>query len=261
VDGRARDGVAQDGGALEGRVAIVTGGAQGIGLAIATRLAAEGARIVIADLDGEAAALAAGSIQGSSGTDAVGLQCDVVDPDDVAAVVSRAVEAFGGIDVLVNNAGITRDASLKNMTLEQFRLVIDVHLQGTWLGMKEVLPVMKDQGRGGAIINMSSISGKIGNFGQSNYAAAKAGIVAMTKSVAREGAKDGIRVNAIQPGLIDSEMTRAMPAGIFAAKEAEVPMQRAGTPDEVAGVALFLASDLSSYCTGITIEVAGGRHM
>ncbi|HUG85488.1 MAG TPA: 3-oxoacyl-ACP reductase FabG [Euzebya sp.] len=244
-------------GLLDGKVALITGGAQGIGLAIGQRFATEGARLVLADRNREAAIEAAQAIDG----DAIGCGADVVQPDDVAAMVAATLEAYGRIDVLVNNAGITRDASLKNMTLEQFRQVIDVHLQGTWLGMKEVLPRMKSQGQGGAIINMSSISGKVGNFGQSNYAAAKAGIVAMTKSVAREGAKDGIRVNAIQPGLIDSDMTRAMPPDILAATQAEVPMRRAGTPEEVAGVAVFLASDLSSYCTGITIEVAGGRHM
>ncbi|CAN5385289.1 3-oxoacyl-ACP reductase FabG [soil metagenome] len=242
---------------LEGKVALVTGGARGIGLAIAQRFAAEGARLVIADLDQAAAVAAAEGIQG----DAVGFAADVVEPGDVAAMVAVGLEAFDRIDVLVNNAGITRDASLKNMTLQQFRQVIDVHLQGAWLGMKEVLPVMKAQGSGGSIINMSSISGKVGNFGQSNYAAAKAGIVAMTKSVAREGAKAAIRVNAIQPGLIDSDMTRAMPEEVFQAAVEGVPLGRAGSTDEVAGVALFLASDLSSYCTGITIEVAGGRHM
>ncbi|MGI9018235.1 MAG: 3-oxoacyl-ACP reductase FabG [Euzebya sp.] len=249
-------------GLLAGKVALVTGGAQGIGLAVAQRFAAEGARLVLADLDADAAAAAA---QGLAG-EATGCRADVVSDADVAAMIATAVDTFGRLDVLVNNAGITRDASIKNMTIQQFRQVIDVHLQGTWLGMKHALQVMKQQvsdGRatGAAIVNMSSISGKIGNFGQSNYAAAKAGIVGMTKSVAREGAKHAIRVNAIQPGLIDSAMTRAMPPDIFEAKEAEIPMQRAGTPDEVAGVALFLASDLSSYCTGITIEVAGGRHM
>lgn len=244
-------------GLLQGKVALVTGAAQGIGLAVAERFAVEGARLMLADLDGDAAASAAKAIDG----DAAGCEADVVDADAVAGMVNATLERFGRIDVLVNNAGITRDASLAKMTLDQFRQVIDVHLQGTWLGMKEVLPVMKDQGGGGSVVNMSSISGKIGNFGQSNYAAAKAGIVGMTKSVAREGAKHAIRVNAIQPGLIDSAMTRAMPADIFGSKEAEVPMQRAGQPDEVAGVALFLASDLSSYCTGITIEVTGGRHM
>ncbi len=244
-------------GLLDGRVALVTGGAQGIGLAIAERFAAEGARLVLADLDGDAAAAAAAALEG----DAVGVRADVVDSDDVEAAVARATDAFGRFDILVNNAGITRDASLKKMELAQFRQVIDVHLQGCWLGMKHAMAALKAQDEGGSIINMSSISGKVGNFGQSNYAAAKAGIVGMTKSVAREGARSNIRVNAIQPGLIDTAMTQAMPADILAAKEAEIPMGRAGQPDEVAKVALFLASDLSSYCTGITVEVAGGRHM
>jgi 3-oxoacyl-[acyl-carrier protein] reductase len=242
---------------LHGKVALVTGGAQGIGLAIATRFAAEGAAVVVADLDGDAAAEAAAGLGGP----ATGVRADVVSEDDVAAMVAAAVAAHGRLDVLVNNAGITRDASLKSMTLEQFRQVVDVHLQGCWLGMKHAMPVLREQGDGGSIINMSSISAKVGNFGQSNYAAAKAGIVAMTKSVAREGARHAIRVNAIQPGLIDTAMTRAMPPDVLQAAVDGVPLGRPGTTDEVAKVALFLASDLASYCTGITVEVAGGRHM
>ena len=244
-------------GLLDGKVALITGGAQGIGHAVANRFVQEGARVMIADLDGEAAAAAAEALPG----EAAGCAANVVEESDVLSMVDATIDAFGRLDVLVNNAGITRDASLAKMSIEQFRQVIDVHLQGSWLGMRAALPVMKAQGEGGSIVNMSSISGKIGNFGQSNYAAAKAGIIGMTKSVAREGAKHAIRVNAIQPGLIDSAMTQAMPPDIFAAKEADIPMKRAGQPEEVAGVATFLASDLSSYCTGITIEVAGGRHM
>ena len=242
---------------LEGRVALVTGGAQGIGLAIARRFSASGASVVIADLDGDGASSAAVSLERPGS----GVAADVTVDADVAAAVAHAVEVHGRLDVVVNNAGITRDASLKKMTLEQFRQVVDVHLQGCWLGMKHALPAMREQGDGGSIINMSSISGKVGNFGQSNYAAAKAGIVGMTKSVAREGARHAIRVNAIQPGFIDTEMTRAMPDDAWEASLSAIPMQRAGDPDEVAKVALFLASDLASYCTGITIEVAGGRHM
>jgi 3-oxoacyl-[acyl-carrier protein] reductase len=250
-------------GLLQGRVALVTGAAQGIGLAIAQRFAAEGARVVVADLDGDAAASASAGL----GEDvAAAVRADVTREDDVRAAVAAAVDRFERLDVLVNNAGITRDASLGKMTLEHFRQVVDVHLQGCWLGMKHALPVMKAQVRegradGGSIINMSSISGKVGNFGQSNYAAAKAGIVGMTKSVAREGAKDAIRVNAIQPGFIDTAMTQAMPEDARQASISQIPMGRPGRPDEVADVALFLASDLSSYCTGIVVEVAGGRHM
>ena len=244
-------------GLLEGRVALITGGAQGIGLAIAQRFSDEGAQVVIADMREDAAVEAAGTLSG----EATGVRANVIDPEDVTGMFEHAIEAFGRVDVLVNNAGITRDASLKNMTLEEFEQVIDVHLKGTWLGLKEGLARMKAQGEGGSMINMSSISGKVGNFGQSNYAAAKAGIVGMTKSVAREAARANIRVNAIQPGLIATEMTAAMPKEAYEAAEKAIPLGRAGQPDEIAKVALFLASDLSSYCTGITIEVAGGRHM
>ena len=201
-------------GLLEGRVALITGGAQGIGLAIAQRFSDEGAQVVIADMREDAAVEAAGTLSG----EATGVRANVTDPEDVTGMFEHAIEAFGRVDVLVNNAGITRDASLKNMTLEEVEQVIDVHLKGTW-------------------------------------------IVGMTKSVAREAARANIRVNAIQPGLIATEMTAAMPKEAYEAAEKAIPLGRAGQPDEIAKVALFLASDLSSYCTGITIEVAGGRHM
>jgi 3-oxoacyl-[acyl-carrier protein] reductase len=170
------------------------------------------------------------------------------------------VDHFGSLDILVNNAGITRDKSLRNMTLDDFQSVIDVHLRGTWLGVRAAAPVMRAAGSG-AIINMSSMSGKVGNPGQTNYSAAKAGIVGLTKAAAKELARHGIRVNAVQPGLIRTPMTEAMPADVWAAKEAEIPMGRAGEPEEVAKVVLFLASDLSSYLTGGVLEVAGGRLM
>lgn len=246
-----------DGGLLQDKVALITGGAQGIGLAIGQRFSDEGAKVVLADMRADAAVAAAGTLSGEGS----GVGANVTDPENVAAMFDHTIEAFGRVDVLVNNAGITRDASIKNMTLEDFQAVIDVHLKGTWLGLKEAIARMKAQGDGGSIVNMSSISGKVGNFGQSNYAAAKAGIVGMTKSVAREGARAGIRVNAIQPGLIETDMTAAMPADVYAAAEKAIPLGRAGKPDEIAKVATFLASDLASYCTGITIEVAGGRHM
>lgn len=243
-------------GLLDGQVALVTGGAQGLGLAIAERFTAEGATVVVADLDVDAAAAAAAGLDG-----ATSVRANVVDEDDVQAMVDHAVQVHGRLDVLVNNAGITRDKSLGRMTLEMFRQVIDVHLQGTWLGSRAAFAVMREQDGGGAIVNMSSVSGKVGNFGQTNYSAAKAGIVGMTKALAREGARFDIRVNAVMPGLIRSAMTEAMPQDAWDSKLADIPLGRAGEPDEVAGAALFLASDLSSYSTGTVVEVTGGRHI
>ena len=243
---------------LAGRTAIVTGGAQGLGYAIAEVFVAEGARVMLGDLDLERNRAAAEALGGDDAARA--MLCDVTSPAEVDALVTAAVEQFGRLDVMVNNAGITRDATLRKMTEEQFDEVIAVHLKGTWNGTRAAAAVMREQG-GGAIINMSSISGKVGLIGQTNYSAAKAGIVGLTKAAAKELAHLGVRVNAIQPGLIRSAMTEAMPQRIWDAKLAEVPMGRAGEPREVATVALFLASDLSSYMTGTVLEVTGGRHI
>ena len=243
---------------LAGRTAVVTGGAQGLGYAIAEVFIAEGARVVLGDLDLDLTAAAAERLGGSAVAAAV--RCDVTSAADVDALVAAAVEQFGGLDVLVNNAGLTRDATLRKMTEDQFDQVIAVHLKGTWNGTRAAAAVMREQGRG-AIVNMSSISGKVGLIGQTNYSAAKAGIVGLTKAAAKELAHLGVRVNAIAPGLIRSAMTEAMPQRIWDAKLAEVPMGRAGEPAEVATVALFLASDLSSYMTGTVLEVTGGRHI
>ena len=242
---------------LEDRVAVITGGAQGIGLSIARRFVAEGARVVIADLDPEAAEAAAAGLGGER---AVAVRCDVAAEDDVEALVATTVDRFGALDVMVNNAGVTRDATMAKMSLADLRLVLDVHLVGTWLGCRAASAAMRELG-GGAVVNVSSISGKVGNFGQTNYSAAKAGIVGLTKACAKEVARHGIRVNAIQPGLIRTAMTEAMPQRAWDAKMAEIPMARAGEPAEVAAVAAFLSSDLSSYMTGTVLEVTGGRYM
>ena len=242
---------------LQDQVAVVTGAARGIGFAIAERFLAEGATVVVADLDGDAARSAADAL----GKGAEGVAVDVVDEASVEALVDGVVDAHGRLDVLVNNAGITRDGMMHKLSLDDFRAVMEVHLQGTWLCSRAALTHMRTRDGSGAIVNMSSISGKIGNLGQTNYAAAKAGIVGMTKATAREGARFGIRANAIQPGLINTAMTQAMPGEVFESKVADIPLGRAGEPAEVADVALFLASSMSSYVTGITIEVAGGRHM
>jgi 3-oxoacyl-[acyl-carrier protein] reductase len=243
---------------LAGRTAVVTGGAQGLGYAIAEQFVAEGARVILGDLDFDRTRASADALGGSDVARAV--RCDVTSGADVDALVAAAVEEFGSLDVMVNNAGITRDATLRKMTEQQFDEVIAVHLKGTWNGTRAAAAVMREQGSG-AIVNMSSISGKVGLVGQTNYSAAKAGIVGLTKAAAKELAHLGVRVNAIAPGLIRSAMTEAMPQRIWDTKLAEVPMGRAGEPREVAAVALFLASDLSSYMTGTVLEVTGGRHI
>ena len=241
---------------LTGRTAVITGGAQGIGLAIARRFADHGARIVIGDLDesqGQGSRRVAERrrhrrrlrrrFRGGRGGSA---RCR-----------HRGIRT---VNVMVNNAGITRDATMRKMTEQQFDDVITVHLRGCWNGTRQAAAIMRENG-GGSIINMSSISGKVGFVGQTNYSAAKAGIVGLSKAAAKEVAHLGVRVNVIQPGLIRTAMTEAMPQNVWEQKLAEVPMQRAGEPDEIASVALFYASDLSSYMTGTVAEVTGGRYM
>ncbi|MCX6502938.1 MAG: 3-oxoacyl-ACP reductase FabG [Microbacterium sp.] len=244
---------------LDGRTAVITGAAQGLGYAIAERFASEGARIVLGDIDGAAAAAAASRL--GVGDRAIGVACDVTSYDDVEALVRAGVDTFGSLDAMVNNAGITRDATMRKMRESDFDLVIEVHLKGTWLGVRTAAGVMRELGSPGSIINMSSISGKVGNPGQTNYSAAKAGIVGLTKAAAKEVGFAGIRVNAMQPGIIETAMTAGLAPEIRAARISDVPLGRFGDADEVAKVALFLASDLSSYVTGTTIEIAGGRHI
>ncbi|CDO10473.1 3-oxoacyl-ACP reductase FabG [Mycolicibacterium cosmeticum] len=243
---------------LDGRTAVITGGAQGIGYAIAERFVAEGARVVLGDLNPEATEAAVATLGGSAVAHAV--RADVTDAAAVQALVDAAVDTFGGLDIMVNNAGITRDATMRKMTEEQFDQVIDVHLKGCWNGTRLAANIMREA-KSGAIINISSISGKVGLVGQTNYSAAKAGIVGLTKAAAKEVAHLGVRINAIQPGLIRSAMTEAMPQRIWDQKLAEIPMGRAAEPSEVASVAAFLASDMSSYMTGCVLEVTGGRHI
>lgn len=243
---------------LDGQVAVVTGGARGLGLAMAQTFVAAGARVVLGDLDGARAEEAASTL--GDKCVARGVECDVVEADALQRLLDTAAHEFGGLDVMVNNAGITRDATMRTMTVDQFDEVIAVHLKGCWNGTRLAAATMREQ-RSGAIVNISSLSGKVGMVGQTNYSAAKAGIVGMTKAAAKEMAHHGVRVNAIQPGLIRSAMTEAIPQKAWDQKMAEIPMQRAGEPDEVAGVALFLASRLSSYMTGTVLEVTGGRFM
>jgi 3-oxoacyl-[acyl-carrier protein] reductase len=241
---------------LDGQVAIVTGGAQGIGLAIAESLIAHGASVLIADVGEAQAQEALGKL--NAGERAAAQRCDVTKASDHDALVKSCIARFGRLDVLVNNAGITKDAYMSKMSEADFDAVVGVSLKGAWLGTRAVAPMFREQRRG-SIINMSSLSGKIGNPGQTNYSAAKAGLIGLTKAAAKELGPSGVRVNAIMPGLIKTAMTLAMKPEVWQAKEREVPMQRAGTPEEVAGVVVFLASPLASYVNGAVIEVTGGR--
>jgi len=241
---------------LEGRRAVVTGAAHGVGLEVARALHEHGCRVVLAGVDGARAEAAAASL----GDGAVGLACDVRLEADVESLVGAAVETLGGLDVFVNHAGITRDASLRRMSVDDFDAVVTVQLRGTWLGIRAASAVMRETG-GGSIVNLSSISGKIGTAGQTNHSAATAGVVGMTKAAAKELGPHGVRVNAVAPGLIRTSLTAAMSPEAFAAAEATIPMRRAGEPHEVAGAVLFLASDLAGYVTGSVVEVSGGRGM
>jgi 3-oxoacyl-[acyl-carrier protein] reductase len=247
-------------GLLDGRNAIVTGSARGLGLAMAERFGAEGARVVLSDVDAAALEEAQHKLS-ADGLEVSAIPADVTDSDAVAALVRHCADSWGSVDVMVNNAGITRDGVLRKMSTEDFLRVIEVHLLGGWLGTKMASLQMREQGTGGSVINISSMSGKVGNPGQTNYSAAKAGLIGLTKAAAKEGARYGIRVNAIQPGFIRTAMTDQMPSDVLSERIAEIPLGRIGEPADVANAAVFLASDLSSYLTGTTIEVSGGRNI
>jgi 3-oxoacyl-[acyl-carrier protein] reductase len=243
-------------GLLDNKNVLITGGGQGIGAAIALCLAEEGARITITDLNEAAAKAVAESLP----TGGIGVRADVCDVEQMEEAFCRCADELGSVDVLVNNAGITRDATIRRMTLDEWDQVMSVHLRGAFIATKIAATYMRAQGSG-AIVNLSSMSGKVGNIGQANYSSAKAGLVGLTKVAAKEFARDGVRVNAVQPGLIRTAMTEALREDIWNQKLAEIPMGRAGEPEEVAKVVLFLASDLASYMTGAVLEIAGGRYM
>jgi 3-oxoacyl-[acyl-carrier protein] reductase len=244
---------------LSGQVAVVTGGAQGIGKAIALALAREGAEIVIADLNLEEANKTAQEIE-ALGRKVIALKVNVASAEEVEALMKKMLDNFGRIDILVNNAGITRDGLLVRMKEEDWDLVLDVNLKGTFNCTKAVSRVMLKQ-KAGKIVNIASIIGQIGNVGQANYAASKAGIIAFTKSVAKELASRRINVNAIAPGFIATEMTAVLSDEVKQEMLKRIPLERLGQPEDIAQAVLFLVSPASAYITGQVLRVDGGMVM
>ncbi len=242
--------------ALAGKVALITGAAQGIGLAIARTLAGCGASVVLADVDADKAREAAKSVTGR----ALGLAMNVARGDEVAAGIARVMTECGRLDVLVNNAGITRDGLLIRMKEEDWDRVIEVNLKGTFHCTKAALGVMIKQ-RSGRIISIASIVGVMGNSGQANYAASKAAMLGFTKSVAREYANRGVTANAVAPGFIKTAMTEQLSEDVQARMREQIPLGRLGTPEDVAEAVAFLASDAAAYVTGQVIHVNGGMWM
>ncbi len=241
---------------LAGKVSLITGAAQGIGLATALKFAREGAIVVLCDLQQAAVDAAAQQCQ-ALGAKAVGYALDVTDRAGIDRVVAQVKAEFGRIDVLVNNAGITKDARLQKMTLEQFDRVIDVNLRGVFHASQALADVMVAQGAG-VILNASSVVGIYGNFGQTNYAASKFGVIGFTKTWSRELGPKGVRVNAVAPGFIATHILDTIPANVLDEMKHRVPLHRLGTPEEIANVYAFLASDEASYINGAVIEVSGG---
>jgi 3-oxoacyl-[acyl-carrier protein] reductase len=241
---------------LRGKVSIITGGAQGIGLATAQKFAAEGAIVAVADLKPGPVQEAVQALR-RSGAVAEGFTVDVTQREQVDAMVAALKARFGRIDVLVNNAGITLDARLQKMTDAQFDTVIAVNLKGTYNCAQAVVETMVEQGSG-VILNASSVVGIYGNYGQSNYAASKFGVIGFAKTWARELGPKGIRCNAVCPGFIATPILKTIPDRVMAQMTERVPLKRLGRPEEVADVYAYLASDEASYINGAVIEVAGG---
>jgi 3-oxoacyl-[acyl-carrier protein] reductase len=245
---------------LTGKVALVTGASRGIGRAIALRLAEAGANVVVNYAGSEAAAAETVAKVKELGRDAIMIRANVANADEVNDMFKQALDHFGTIDILVNNAGITRDNLIMRMKEEEWDAVIDTNLKGVFNCIKAATrPMMKQ--RSGKIINITSVVGVLGNAGQANYVAAKAGVIGLTKTAARELASRNITVNAVAPGFIDTDMTTGLPEEVKSAMLGQIPLGRLGQADEIAKVVLFLASDAADYMTGQTLHVDGGMYM
>lgn len=244
----------------EGRVALVTGGGRGIGRAIAVRLAQEGAKVAVSYRSNDEEAEKTAAMVRDAGAECGLFKGDVASTEDVEALFSGVGEAFGGVDILVNNAGVTRDNIMLRMKEDEFDAVMQTNLKGTYLCTRAVLRGMV-RARWGRIVNISSVVGLIGNAGQANYAASKAGIIGLTKSVAREVAPRGITVNAVAPGYVETELTGGLSDEIKEQIRAQIPTGRIGEPEEIAEVVAFLAGEGAGYVTGQTISVDGGMVM
>ncbi|MDI6756109.1 MAG: 3-oxoacyl-[acyl-carrier-protein] reductase [Thermodesulfobacteriota bacterium] len=244
---------------LLGKVALITGGAQGIGRAIALLFAREGGRVVLSDINLEKAKETCREIE-SLGREALAVGGNVADAREAEAMVQQTLEKFGRLDILVNNAGITRDQVLLRMKEEEWDLVLSVNLKGAFHCTKAALrPFLKQ--KGGKVVNIASVTGQMGNAGQSNYAASKAGLIGFTKSIAREYASRNIQVNAVAPGFIDTAMSQAIPEKGREVLIKQIPMERLGSPEDIAEAVLFLASPAADYITGQVLNVNGGMYM
>ncbi len=243
---------------LKDKVAVVTGSGRGIGFEIGRKMLEQGAKLVIADISQELVDGACAKLKDTG--EALGVKCDVTSPEQVGDLIDKTVEHFGTIDILVNNAGITRDTLLLRMKEEDWDMVLRVNLKGAFLATQAAAKAMIKK-RFGRIINISSVVGLMGNAGQANYSASKAGLVGLTKTCAKELAGRGVTVNAIAPGYIETEMTRDLPEKAIQAFLEQIPLKRSGQPEDIANAAIFLASDLAAYITGQVIQVDGGMLM
>ncbi len=244
---------------LQDKVAIVTGSARGLGKAMVLKMVAEGAKVVVTDINREACQTVKAEIEAAGGT-ALAVKCDVTNREEVTALVEETVKVFGKVDILVNNAGITRDAQMVKMTDDNWDAVMNTNLKSMFICSQVASQPMIKQGYG-RIINISSIAGQEGNFGQANYSAAKAGAIGLTKTLSKELGRKGITVNVVSPGFIMSEMSAAIPEKIKEQLIARIPLNRAGQPEEIASAVAYLASDEAAFITGQVLSVNGGMYV